>query len=134
VIAIPILSDEHRLVDAYGAPDLLDQASVVAVIIAESGLEDASFVAATRMSEVEHVVRELVFINDSSIRVLQDRHDKAGYQRTTTTASGAVMGQAARQMLARSPRTTDRGALPPDLGAARSGQFPLRRSAAPGKA
>jgi hypothetical protein len=50
VIAVPILSDEHSLVDAYGAPDLLDQASVVAVIIAEGGLEDASFVAAARMS------------------------------------------------------------------------------------
>jgi hypothetical protein len=53
--AMAVSPQEDRLMSEDGMPYLLDQIRRAGAIVAEGGLEQASFVAAARMSWVEHV-------------------------------------------------------------------------------
>lgn len=59
-------------------PYLLDQIRRAGAIVAEGGLEQASFVAAARMSWVEHVFDQFALVDERAVRVLQDRHGNPG--------------------------------------------------------
>jgi hypothetical protein len=85
VISMAIPSQEDGVLKEYGASDLLNQTRVVGAIVAEGGLERPSFAAATRMGEIEHVVRELVRVDDCSAGVPENWHGEVAHSSSETT-------------------------------------------------